>query len=245
VNIGWVKLHRRLLNHPRFKDPNWVAVWVYLLLNATHRPYRVNFDGRLVELQPGQLVTGRLAIADATGAHESKVKRLLKMMKNDQQIDQQAGVKGSIITVRNWQTYQDSDQQNGQQVTSDRPTGDQRVTTNKNERTKEHENGKKVPIAHAAAFAGFWEMYPRKVGKAAAEKAFNKISLELLPTITAALEAHKRSDQWNKDGGRFILYPATWLNQRRWEDDPKALQCSHSQRIQPRPTTDQDHVKGF
>lgn len=81
---GWVKLHRRLLEHPRRRDPDWVAIWIHLLLNATHQPYRVNFDGRIVELQPGQLVSGRLAIAAATGVNKSKVKRVLAVMKNDQ-----------------------------------------------------------------------------------------------------------------------------------------------------------------
>ena len=30
---------------------------------------------------------------------------------------------------------------------------------------------------------------------------------------------HKRLDQWKKDSGRFVPYPATWLNNRRWEDE--------------------------
>ena len=86
---------------------------------------------------------------------------------------------------------------------------------------------------------------PGKVGKAEAEKAFKKISAELLPMITTTLETQKRSDQWNSDGGQFIPYPVTWLNQRRWEDDPKALQCGHGQRKQPRPTTDQNKNEGI
>ena len=32
------------------------------------------------------------------------------------------------------------------------------------------------------------------------------------------LERAKRSDQWIKDGGRFIPHPASWLNAARWED---------------------------
>lgn len=35
----------------------------------------------------------------------------------------------------------------------------------------------------------------------------------------AALEAAKKCDQWRKDNGQFIPYPATWLNQERWEDE--------------------------
>ena len=38
-------------------------------------------------------------------------------------------------------------------------------------------------------------------------------------TLLDAVEAQKRSPQWTRDGGQFIPYPATWLNQRRWEDE--------------------------
>jgi hypothetical protein len=34
-----------------------------------------------------------------------------------------------------------------------------------------------------------------------------------------AMEKHKGSEQWSKDGGIFIPYPATWLNQERWNDE--------------------------
>ena len=103
---------------------------MYLLLKATHRAYRVKFDGRIVELQPGQLVSGRRAIAETTGVHEAKVKRILAVMIADQQIDQHAGVKGSIITVRNWHTYQDVGQQIGQQVDNCRPATEKSAIKN-------------------------------------------------------------------------------------------------------------------
>lgn len=72
-------------------------------------------------------------------------------------------------------------------------------------------------------FEKFWNAYPRKVGKGAAEKAFIKYKPDdsLFDRMLSALSAQKRSEQWHKDGGKFIPYPATWLNQRRWEDAPK------------------------
>ena len=129
MSDGWVKLHRRLLDNPRANDPDWIAVWVYLLLNATHAPRKAKFNGVIIDLKPGQLVTGRHVIADSTGVNESKVRRVLNALKSDQQIDQQAGAKSSIITVLKWDTYQNTDQQISQQVTSNRPASDQQVTT--------------------------------------------------------------------------------------------------------------------
>jgi hypothetical protein len=67
-------------------------------------------------------------------------------------------------------------------------------------------------------FPAFWAAYPRRVGKGAAEKAWAK-ARPPLAAVLAAVEACRATDQWRKDGGQFIPHPATWLNQRRWEDD--------------------------
>lgn len=69
-----------------------------------------------------------------------------------------------------------------------------------------------------AAFHAFWAAYPRKVGKGDARKAFGKVRVEL-GTLLSAIEAQKASQQWQREGGRYIPNPATWLNQCRWEDE--------------------------
>lgn len=72
-------------------------------------------------------------------------------------------------------------------------------------------------------FQRFWQAYPRKAGKGAARKAWGKLRPdgELTEAILAAVERDKRTDQWQRDEGRFVPYPATWLNQCRWEDEPE------------------------
>lgn len=70
-------------------------------------------------------------------------------------------------------------------------------------------------------FARFWTAYPRKTAKETALKAFLKISPdeELLRQMLTAVERHKQTAQWQEDGGRYIPHPATWLNQKRWQDE--------------------------
>ena len=70
-------------------------------------------------------------------------------------------------------------------------------------------------------FDAFWEAYPRKRSKGQAEKTWVKINPDddLLEEILAGLENAKRSVDWQKDGGQFIPYPATWLNAKGWEDE--------------------------
>lgn len=72
-----------------------------------------------------------------------------------------------------------------------------------------------------ADFASFWQQYPNKKAKAGAQKAWEKIRPEgeVLTALMAALERQKASEEWRKEGGRYIPYPASWLNGRRWEDE--------------------------
>lgn len=132
-NNGWIKVHRKIFQNPIVtKDSEYFIVWMYLLVNASHTEYPVIFNGEKITLHAGQLITGRFKIAENTGVCESKVRRIMKSFKNDQQIDQQSCTKNSLITILNWDKYQISDQQNGQRVTNNRPTTDQQLTTNKN-----------------------------------------------------------------------------------------------------------------
>ena len=77
------------------------------------------------------------------------------------------------------------------------------------------------PSLQERRFAEFWEEYPKKVGKKAAQTSWNKIKpdTELFERIISAVTTAKVSEQWNKEGGRYIPNPATWLNQGRWDDE--------------------------
>lgn len=68
-------------------------------------------------------------------------------------------------------------------------------------------------------FIRFWEIYPRRVGKAAALRSWQRHKCEAITDkIIASIAPHMESDEWKKDGGEFIPHPATYLNQGRWDD---------------------------
>lgn len=130
---GWIKLHRKLLDNPIImKDADHLAVWMYLLLNATHAEYPVLFKGEKIMLAPGQLITGRKSIADKLGINESKVTRILDAFKNEHQIEQQTSNRNRLISIIKWDLYQSSEQQDELQMNNNRTTSEQQVNTNKN-----------------------------------------------------------------------------------------------------------------
>ena len=81
----------------------------------------------------------------------------------------------------------------------------------------EQENNNNARADRDPGFADFWKAYPKKQGIGAAEKAWKKIkpSEQLLGAMLFAISKQKRSRQWREG---YIPNPATWLNQRRWED---------------------------
>lgn len=87
---------------------------------------------------------------------------------------------------------------------------------------EEHPKEKEVTLPERR-FEEFWETYPKKKGKGAARKVYLKLhpAAELHQRIIDAVETQKRSEQWRRSGGQYIPFPATWLNQSRWEDDPE------------------------
>lgn len=72
---------------------------------------------------------------------------------------------------------------------------------------------------YSSTFLTFWEAYPRKVGKGDAWKAWKRLKPELSATLGAIAQQRDAID-WRKENGKYIPNPATWLNGRRWEDEP-------------------------
>ena len=72
--------------------------------------------------------------------------------------------------------------------------------------------------ASMAHFDLFWTAYPRRVAKGAARRAWAKAAAIADPArILEALEAQRAAGVFKET--IYTPYPATWLNQERWEDE--------------------------
>lgn len=70
-------------------------------------------------------------------------------------------------------------------------------------------------------FDVFWNKYPKRVSKEKAKKAFFKLNLDdvVFSEILNSIEKFKKTESWKTEKGKYIPYPASWLNQKRWEDE--------------------------
>jgi len=109
TNAGWIKIHRQLLEHPRAKDAEWVALWVRMLLMATHDNQDFIFKGKRIKLSAGQFITGLNSLEISTGINRSKVNRLLKIMEKEGEIETLISNAGRLISIVKWSEYQESE----------------------------------------------------------------------------------------------------------------------------------------
>lgn len=83
-------------------------------------------------------------------------------------------------------------------------------------------------IIYDEQFLNFWAIYPRKENKGRAFEAWSKIKSPI-PTqeqLSESLDKYKKTKQWQDP--QFIPHPATWINGRRWEDEPMGEKKSKS-----------------
>lgn len=71
-------------------------------------------------------------------------------------------------------------------------------------------------------FDAWWALYPRKVAKDEARKAWRRITKKDAPeALTAGLRRWLASADWAGTERQYLPHPATWLNGGRWKDEPE------------------------
>lgn len=69
-------------------------------------------------------------------------------------------------------------------------------------------------------FQTFWSAYPKKAGKPAAARAWKAAHINgELSAVLEDVANRAASPDWQKEGGKYIPHPTTYINQRRWEDE--------------------------
>ena len=133
---GYIYLHREILDHWVYKEPEAFKLWVTLLLLASHKEKSAPFSGGVIELKPGMFITSRPSLARRSGVHESKINRLLKRFEIEQQIEQRISNQCRVISIVNWPEYQWPGQQ------TEHPMNNQRTTNEHNQERKKEINTK-------------------------------------------------------------------------------------------------------
>ena len=128
---GWISIHRKIKESSWYKDSEYVHLWIHLLLSAAYKDMDVKLikSNKVVHLKRGQLIVSRSTLADAVHINENKIYRILKCFENEQQIEQQKNSHYTLITILNYDYYQQNEQQNCCSLNNKRTASEQQVNT--------------------------------------------------------------------------------------------------------------------
>lgn len=175
----WVSLHEKITDWEWFKgEMHHFKVFVYLLLKANYK------DGswRGVEIKRGQRITGLKSLSEDTGVSINKLRIILRDLKSTGEITIKSTNKYSIITVTNYEKYQNAQsvdhRPDHKQITNKSQTDHKQITTNnkENKYNNEHKENNRKRDA------------PIPLGVEAFKKILPEINAYALPTAARMTE---------------------------------------------------------
>lgn len=137
---GWIKVHRIILDNPTVNaSSDSLAIWIYLLANAALSERKVCFKGEEFVLKRGQLLTSRKSISQFVRRpiNESTVQRTLDKFKKANMIRQETTNKNRLITIVNWDKYQDGKPFSSVPSHTEKTTGGQQTTDSRTQIKKD------------------------------------------------------------------------------------------------------------
>jgi len=139
----WIKIHRSVINSYSFADPVTFKIWVWMLLKANYKPSHVPLNhGKgivSIKVDRGQFIFGRNKAAEELEINGSTIYRHIQKLEAEKQITIEANNQYSLITICNYNTYQNVKDKD-EQLTNNYRTSNEQVTDSKrtsNEHIKE------------------------------------------------------------------------------------------------------------
>lgn len=232
MSNSWLRLWHDMPNDPKWRTIARIsnqpialvkAVYLHLLVDASRNVTRGHVDVTTEDLASA-LDVSESDISDILNAMQGRVLDGQKVSGWDKRQPKREDAGSSETGAKS------STQRKREQRERDRDTGNvtgghdmsRNVTTDTDK--EEDKTPPKSPKGDWIGFADFYSAYPKHESRQTALKAWNKLQPDelLRRKIFTAVARWSKSEQWTKDRGQFIPLPATWLNGRRWEDEPPA-----------------------
>ena len=144
---GYIKLHRQIVENDLWFSERFTRsqAWIDLLLLARHNSGLLTIRGIDIKLNPGQLCYSQLSLSKRWQWDRKKVKKFLNQLKKREMVDIKISKVTTIITIKNWFSYQGVDNKSDNRIPNKFPTNknDKNVKNDKEEEVVKTEEGKK------------------------------------------------------------------------------------------------------
>lgn len=188
MNRGFIKVWRKTVDAGWLQNHKLCAFWLWCLLKATHKEYDLIVGCQQVHLMPGDFVFGLNKASEELAMSIRSIRTIINFLKKSQNLTIKTTNKFSIISIVNWDIYQQTettiDTQNDKL-----PTSYRQATDNKQE-CKEHKNVKNNIISDFILPEKIkketWDAYleMRKVIKKPATEHAKKLIIKKLLSMT-------------------------------------------------------------
>ncbi|GAG67666.1 unnamed protein product [marine sediment metagenome] len=135
---GWIKLHRQFLSWEWFDTSEMVKLFIYLLLSSNHS----DNTWKGIVIKRGQVLTGLNSLSNNTKISIQTLRTCLKRLEKTGEINMQVTNKYRLITICNYDSYQDNQQATNKQPNKQLTSNQQ--TTNSKQEGKELKNEKNI-----------------------------------------------------------------------------------------------------
>lgn len=107
---GWVCLHRSFMEHWLYESKPFceAMAWVDLVLLANHESKKFVIEGEVISIERGQTFTSYRSLTSRWGWGAPKVKRYLELLKRDGMLEIKSFKNGTLLTLVNYEIYQDT-----------------------------------------------------------------------------------------------------------------------------------------
>ena len=223
MHRGFITLHRKIVDWEWYSDANVFRVFTHLILTANWVPK--HWKG--VPVNRGQKVTSIQHIAEETGLTQQCVRTAIKKLKLTGELTTKSTNKYTLVTLTNYEFYQDKEKQLTSkltsEVTNEQQTTNKQLTTTKplkqlnNEIIKEN-NG--ADESTDDCFDEFWKLYPKKTDRKKAKDKFVRIlksKTGVFDEVMSGLERYLAYDPAVLKG--FVKNATTWLNGECWHNE--------------------------
>jgi hypothetical protein len=226
---GWICLHRQLLEWEWYSDINTTRLFVHCLLRANHKAKK--WQG--TDVPAGSFIGGLNALSEQTGLSVQQLRTCIQRLKSTSDITVKSTNKFSLITVTNWASYQDkeeqqqADQQANQQSNNNQITNEQQSINNK-QQCKQLNNDNNVTkkidktlveLKHdESEFDLQWTAYGKKGNRKTSLQKFKKLNDKQILSLKNHLPQYVQSTPETKYRKNFESY----LNQECWNDEVAA-----------------------
>ncbi len=212
IMAGWIKLHRQIESHWIYQNSNYLHWWIDILISANFEPKTTLIKGHLLECGRGECLYSLDTWAKRWNTNKPAVNRFLSLLKKDGMITLKSETVTTRLTICNYDSYQDEQNESETQTKRTRNGGETqtkrtRYTTKEGEELKKERNN--------ILFDAFWLKYPVKVAKEKCLKKFLSLSDTDIEKIMATIDTFVSTKPF-KDYRH--PNPETYLNQKRWED---------------------------